>query len=46
MPARKSKPRVRFCWACSRKLRGNHHGAYPGTIDDVAAFLATQEPRR
>ncbi len=20
-----SKPRVRFCWACSRKLRGNHH---------------------
>ena len=21
----KGKPRVRFCHACSRKLRGNHH---------------------
>lgn len=19
------KPRVRFCWECGRKLRGNHH---------------------
>jgi hypothetical protein len=20
-----AKPRVRFCWECGRKLRGNHH---------------------
>lgn len=20
-----SKPRVRFCWECGKKLRGNHH---------------------
>jgi len=20
-----NKPRVRFCWECSRKLQGNHH---------------------
>lgn len=24
------KPRVRFCWHCGRKLRGNHHAVIIG----------------
>lgn len=25
MVTKKAKPRVRFCWVCSRKLYGNHY---------------------